>query len=290
MDAHFIHRGTSMTTGFFFGDGIDGLRSLPPNSIDQHLISPPYGDLRIYGGHPFGWREFTSLAEQLWRTTKTGGVLTWQESDRMVDGSLTLDPYYHLIHFKHLGFTPYELILSGTIDKRIRTRHLTNPPQPVFVLSKGRPTTVNYQTRINRTAGQSSGVGYRTADGRYVQKDRVIVKDESTRDCFWLYEYEDYVWLYPAGSHTEEPYRQAHHGALMHRELARDLIESYSRLDDLVCDALGGLCTTGQQATLLGRRHIGWEIHKPYHTLGAERLQQARRDRIAQLRQGTTIT
>jgi DNA modification methylase len=279
----------TIIAGFFHEDGIQGLASLPPDSIDLTVTSPPYGDpseiaLRTYGGHPFGWTEFAAIADQLWRITKRGGVLCWQEGDFRIGGKLTLEPYRHLLYFEHIGFTLFEIIYTGSTGTQLTgDRHLANRPQPLFVFSKERPTTVNYQTRLNRTAGKPSGVGYRHADGQYIQRDRAIVRPESVRDCFWLY--EDWVWLYHAASHTEAQYRQTH-GGLMHQELAKDLIESFSRPYDLVCDPMAGLCTTGKMATALDRQFIGFEVHQPYHELGSERLQQARRDRIDQLRQG----
>src|SRR3954452_1807201 len=80
----------------------------------------------------------------------------------------------------------------------------------------------------------------------------------------------------------------------MHRALAHDLIWTYSREDDLVCDPFAGACTTGEQAVLMGRDFVGFEIHEPYYEMGRRRLWAAtdhvRRGRLQSLRTEITRT
>ena len=47
---------------------IDGMKSIPTESVPMTLTSPPYGDLRQYGGEvSYGWHEFTAIARELTR-------------------------------------------------------------------------------------------------------------------------------------------------------------------------------------------------------------------------------
>jgi len=262
-------------SGFYHDDGIEGLARMPALSIDLCVISPPYGDpsspttgMRTYGGHPFGWTEFTALASELWRVTKKGGIVCWQEGNHSDGkGSYSDLPYYHLLHFRSLGFRHYQTIYSGMIDERCIPRHYANPPQEVWVLSKGRPDTVNLIEKPNKWGGQRAGSGWRNGDGQTTYDGKIVVNQYSPITCWWYYH---------GGNHTELPYRRLVHGGAMHNFLARDLITSYSNPGDLVCDPLAGLCTTGKWAVLLGRSFIGWEIHRPYWRAGRRRLLEAR--------------
>ena len=58
----------------YCGDNCDLLGRLPRECIDLVVTSPPYDDLRAYGGH--SW-DFFGVAWQLQRVLKPGGVIVW---------------------------------------------------------------------------------------------------------------------------------------------------------------------------------------------------------------------
>ena len=68
------------------GDNCEVMRTLPSESIDLVVTSPPYDNLRTYGGH--SW-DFEGVAQQLWRVIKPGGVVVWVVADATVNGSET---------------------------------------------------------------------------------------------------------------------------------------------------------------------------------------------------------
>lgn len=54
----------------YHGDNVAVMReSIPDQSIDLVVTSPPYDNLRTYGGH--SW-DFEGLAAELWRAIKPG--------------------------------------------------------------------------------------------------------------------------------------------------------------------------------------------------------------------------
>lgn len=55
-------------------DCVQGMATLPPNSKYLTVTSLPYDELRKYNGYCFN---FEKKAEQLYRVTKTGGVIVW---------------------------------------------------------------------------------------------------------------------------------------------------------------------------------------------------------------------
>ena len=61
----------------------EGMKRLPDNCIDLTVTSPPYDNLREYGGFLFDIQE---IATQLYRVTKDGGVVVWIVGDQMING------------------------------------------------------------------------------------------------------------------------------------------------------------------------------------------------------------
>ena len=70
----------------YTGDNLFWFSMLDDASIDLTVTSPPYDNLRTYGG--FTW-DFESVAQELYRVTKPGGVVVWVVGDATVKGSET---------------------------------------------------------------------------------------------------------------------------------------------------------------------------------------------------------
>ena len=68
----------------FLGDCVREMKNLQENSIDLTVTSPPYDNLRTYKGYSF---DFENTAKELYRVTKTGGVVVWVVGDSTRDGS-----------------------------------------------------------------------------------------------------------------------------------------------------------------------------------------------------------
>src|SRR5688572_24029444 len=68
-------------------DSVSGLRELPDGSVQLVVTSPPYDNLRTYGGH--SW-DFEGTARELYRVMCDGGIVCWNVGDSVVDGSETL--------------------------------------------------------------------------------------------------------------------------------------------------------------------------------------------------------
>ena len=57
---------------------LDTMVKMPNDFIDLTVTSPPYDDLRDYNGYSF---DFESIAKELYRVTKDGGVVVWIVGD-----------------------------------------------------------------------------------------------------------------------------------------------------------------------------------------------------------------
>ncbi len=75
---------------------LDTMANMPDNFIDLTVTSPPYDNLRNYKGYSF---DFESIAKELYRVTKDGGVVVWIVGDKTIEGSesgTSLDKHYSL--------------------------------------------------------------------------------------------------------------------------------------------------------------------------------------------------
>jgi site-specific DNA-methyltransferase (adenine-specific) len=81
----------------YCGDSAAILATLPADSIDLTVTSPPYDNLRVYKGHTW---DFEATAKQLWRVTKPGGVLVWVVADETAHGSESGTSFKQALFFK----------------------------------------------------------------------------------------------------------------------------------------------------------------------------------------------
>ena len=65
-------------------DCLTYLKTQSSDSIKFTLTSPPYDDIRDYKGYSFPFEE---IAQELWRVTKSGGVVAWNVADATGKGS-----------------------------------------------------------------------------------------------------------------------------------------------------------------------------------------------------------
>ncbi len=100
-------------------DCVAGMRQLPDCCIPLTVTSPPYDDLRTYGGHTF---DFKAVAEELWRITMKGGVVVWVVAEQIKNGSETGTAARQKLHFMDLGFRCSTMIMATTIPRWILTR------------------------------------------------------------------------------------------------------------------------------------------------------------------------
>src|SRR5271167_3572281 len=63
-----------MSVQLLEGNCVDIMKTLPQGLVDLTVTSPPYDGLRTYKGYSF---DFESVAQELYRITKDGGVVVW---------------------------------------------------------------------------------------------------------------------------------------------------------------------------------------------------------------------
>jgi site-specific DNA-methyltransferase (adenine-specific) len=127
----------------------------------------------------------------------------------------------------------------------------------MFVLSKGKPKTVNLILENTLNPGGKRGT-YRQASGDLKQAfHRKPTGNTKVKGC---------IWYYASGGND------LGHPAVYPEQLAHDHIYSWSNEGDTVLDCFAGSGTTLKMAKVLSRHYIGIEISQEYISLAEKRL------------------
>ena len=249
------------------GDCLDELKKLPDNSVDLVLTSPPYDSAREYKGN-LAW-DFEKTASELTRIIKPNGVIVWNVADQTKDFCESLTSFKQAISFVE----NHQCLLVDTI---VYAKNNFPAPYPnikryahcfeyVFVLAKTKSFTFNpLKDRPNNNAGKRSVSSSRNVDGTMRKLPSSITPATSIRTNVWTY---TTGWRH---SYTDEIVKG--HPAVMHIQLAKDVISSFSNPRDVVLDPFLGSGTTALAAKMLNRQYIGIEREKDYVEIAEARL------------------
>ncbi len=262
------------------GDSAVVLQSFPPDCIDLTVTSPPYDNLRTYNGFTF---DFETIARELFRVTKAGGVVVWVVGDATVNGSETGTSFRQALYFMQCGFNLHDTMIwnKRNCSSVGSLNRYENTFEYMFIMSKGKPKTSNIiKDKPNKRSGELQSGSIRQKDGS-VRKTSQYGKREIAE-----YGRRSNVWdIFPAKSKSERL-----HPAPFPEALAQDHILSWSNEGDIVLDCFSGSGTTPKMAKLLNRHYIGIDTSAEYVAIANERLAQLERgltplapDRLAAL-------
>jgi site-specific DNA-methyltransferase (adenine-specific) len=161
------------------------LATLAGESIDLTVTSPPYDNLRTYNGFTF---DFERIAAELWRVTKPGGVVVWVAADATVKGSETGTSFRQALHFMGLGFNLHDTMIYEKTGTGACGSNLAywQSFEYMFVLSKGRPKTINrIADHVNVRAGALVTKGRLSASGADKDAKHRTVPEKSVRTNIW---------------------------------------------------------------------------------------------------------
>jgi DNA modification methylase len=247
------------------GDNCEVMRQMPSECIDLVVTSPPYDDLRTYGGH--SW-DFYGVAWNLKRLLKPGGVIVWVVNDETNDGDETGTSFRQALHFKDVGLRLHDTMIwdkgcfTGVGSVRVRYGPST---EYMLVLSNGKPKAFNpIKDRRNihaGTVGKADTV--RLPSGEMLRKthEGKRMADYGIRFNVWK--------VSPEMSNANR-----FHPGQFPEPLARDHILSWSNPGDVVLDPFSGSGTTAKMARETGRRFVGIEVNPEYVEISRKRLAQ----------------
>ena len=248
-------------------DCLDTMAKMPDNFINLTVTSPPYDNLRQYNGYSF---DFESIAKELFRVTKQGGVVVWIVGDETVKGSETGTSFKQALFFKEIGFNLHDTMIYQKSNP-IPIQHNRYQPcfEYMFILSKGKPNAFNPIMENTVNPSGKLTITQREKDGSKNHGSGYGYKRNSKR-------YRHNVWKYNVGKNqTTKDSVAFEHPAIFPEQLANDHIISWSNEGDLVYDPFMGSGTVAKMCILNNRNWIGSEISSEYCEIIEERIKKA---------------
>lgn len=231
------------------------LGNLDTSSIDMVLTSPPYGELRDYNGYVFNFEE---TAKGLWKVIRPGGVVIWVVGDQTKKGTESGESFRQALYFKELGFRLHDTMLYHKLNYVPLThKRYEQCFEYMFCFSKGKPNTFNPIKITCKNAGKKEKYGQ--------ERRQNFGKNHSMR----LYEETKHIetketkiapnlFSYTLGK------EKTGHPASFPEQLAKDQIQTWSNVGDIVLDPFIGSGTVAKVCIELGRNWIGSEISPEY--------------------------
>ena len=239
---------------------LDTMAKMPNKYIDLTLTSPPYDNLRTYNGYSF---DFESIARELFRVTKEGGVVVWVVGDATIKGSETGTSFKQALYFKEIGFNLHDtMIYDKGYAPNTQNNRYNNCFEYMFVFSKGKPKTHNLLREPRTTKGNRKST-IRLKNGDTKIEERSLNTDRVLRN----------IWHIDNGyNRTTKDIYAYKHPAMFPEQLANNHIISWTNERDLVYDCFIGSGTTAKMALKTNRDFIGSEISKEYCEIAEQRI------------------
>lgn len=238
---------------------LNTMERMPNNFLDLTVTSPPYDGLRTYNGYSF---DFESIAKELYRITKIGGVVVWIVGDQTKNGSESGTSFRQALFFKHIGFNLHDTMIYRKVNYIPLTHNRYEQAfEYMFVLSRGKLKTFNPILIPCKTAGSKTAkrTFYQTNNANTPtagHKNEVVAQKKQKEN----------VWDLSTNAGASG------HPAQFPERLANDHIISWSNEGDLVYDPFMGSGTTGKMAKINNRNYIGSEISKEYCLIAERRI------------------
>lgn len=236
---------------FYVAESVEFMKAnMPDNFVDLTVTSPPYDNLRDYKGFEFNYK---AMLEELYRVTKTGGVVVWIVNDATVNGSETGTSFKQALYAKEVGFNLHDtMIWKKTNPIPLTHNRYEQHFEYMFVFSKGSPKTFNPikipcvtkgQIRNRKNSNKEEGSAVRN------RNEVTVTKSEKIKGN---------VWEMPVSN------TKYNHPAIFPEKLAEDHILSWSHEGDIVFDPMCGSGTTCKMAYLNNRNFIGIDMSEEY--------------------------
>lgn len=236
---------------------------MPDNFVDLVLTSPPYDNLRKYNGFSFN---FEKISAELYRITKSGGVVVWVVGDQTVNGSESGTSFRQALYFMDIGFKLYDTMIYASSKPPLTHKRYEQEFEYMFVFSKGMPKTFNPIKVECVNFGKKSGGTIRKTGNELLLKNKVGNVNQ--------YRTKGNIWRYNTGYSSTNDKIAFNHPAIFPEKLAEDHILTWSNSGDLVYDPFLGSGTVSKMCILNKRHYLGSEISREYCKLAYERLKE----------------
>ena len=255
------------------GDCRDLLPTLPAESVDLIMTSPPYADSRkeTYGGVPpdkyVDW--FLPIGTELLRVLKPSGSCIINIKENVVDGERSCYVIDLIKALRQLGFRWTEEFLwhkrnaaPGKWPNRFRDAW-----ERLLQFNKSRRFSM-YQDAVKVAPAESAKCRPRYATEKARQRHMSATGSGISRRT-WVYK----DWVLPSNVlHLPTETGNKKHSAVFPEVLPEFFIKLFTLPGDTVLDPFVGSGTTGVVCCRLNRHFIGMEILPQYVELARERV------------------
>jgi site-specific DNA-methyltransferase (adenine-specific) len=245
---------------------LETMAKMPDCFVDLTVTSPPYDNLRQYNGYSF---DFESIAKELFRVTKDGGVVVWVVGDATVKGSETGTSFKQALYFKEIGFNLHDTMIYQKVNYVPLTHNRYEQSfEYMFIFSKGKPNTFNPIKIPCKQAGKIEKYGLerrRNHGSKHAMRLYTETEFKATNDT----KIAPNIFAYTLGR------EKTGHPAPFPEKLCADHIISWSNENDLVYDPFMGSGTTAKMCILNNRNWIGSEMSSEYCNIIEERIKKA---------------
>ena len=247
------------------GDCIEVLKTIPSNSVDLVVTSPPYDSIRDYHGFSL---DLHTTGEEVYRVLRDGGIAAMVIQDQTKNFGKTLTSFRTILDWcDNIGFKLFECVIyrkHGTEGawwkKRFRVDH---EYIPIFLKGE-RPyyfDKVPLKVPSKHGGKVMKGSGNRRTDGVTTSTVQRPINKTKCRGTVW-----DYLM---AGD--KNPLKRKH-PAVFPDQIPLDFIQCFCPPGGVVLDPFVGSGSTAVAAKMLGRQYIGIDISKEYCDLANQRL------------------
>ena len=248
----------------YLGDCLEILPTL--GNVDAVVTSPPYDNLRKYGGHaPVD--TFAAITE-ISNCLSRGGVCMWNVKDETRDGSETGTSFRQALHAMDSGLNLHDTMIYVRRGVTFPDANRYLPAfEYMFIFSNGSPRHFNgIKDRRNRYAGTVIHGTDRQSDGSLAARkcSSSEVPEYGLRYNWWE--------LHNAQAGNGE---FGGHPAPMPYPMAHGHIQTWTDNGETILDPFMGSGTTGVACAKLGRKFIGIEIEPKYFDIACKRIEEA---------------
>jgi DNA modification methylase len=251
----------------YLGDCREILPTLP--KVQGIITSPPYDNLREYGGHPF---DFQGCAPVVAQALDDGAVCVWIVGDAVIDGSETGNSFRQALKFIELGLRLHDTMIYRKDSSPFPdTTRYYQVFEYMFVLSKGKPAYIKLLQTQGKYISNNQASSQRLADGTLEKMKYEKGKEQRVLDN---------VWDIACGYNKTTKDLEAHeHPAIFPDKLAEQHVYTWvaPAWNSVCCDPFMGSGTTGVACMNLGRKFIGIEIEPKYFDIACRRIEDAQR-------------
>jgi adenine-specific DNA-methyltransferase len=257
------------------GDALDLLRTMPEETVQLVITSPPYNIGKIYE-NPTSLEEYLEkqlpIVDELIRVLKPGGSLCWQVGNYVNKGEIVpLDiPYYNI--FKRRGLKLRNRMVWTFGHGLHASKRFSGRYETILWFTKSDDYTFNLDPV--RVPSKYPGKRNWKGENKGQPSGNPLGKNPSDIWTFVAQDWEKEIWDIPnvKANHPEK----TNHPCQYPVELVQRCILALTDKDDVVLDPFGGIGSSLLAAESCDRRGVMADLFAEYCELAADRITQYR--------------